>query len=106
MSAQLPEYNGWPNWPTWNIALWFGNDQGLSTLADEITAEICEDAEDRDAAIHTLAQRLEGECNEMLPEATGFTSDILRWALGFVDWRNIAEHYVDDHAAEIAGGDE
>jgi hypothetical protein len=23
------EYQGWPNWETWNVALWFGNDEGL-----------------------------------------------------------------------------
>jgi len=22
-------YNGWPNYETWNVALWFGNDEGL-----------------------------------------------------------------------------
>ena len=22
-------YQGWKNWETWNIALWFGNDEGL-----------------------------------------------------------------------------
>jgi len=23
------EYQGWANWETWNVALWFGNDEGL-----------------------------------------------------------------------------
>lgn len=28
-------YNGWTNWATWNVALWFGNDEGLyGTLTD------------------------------------------------------------------------
>jgi hypothetical protein len=22
-------YNGWKNWQTWNVALWFGSDEGL-----------------------------------------------------------------------------
>ncbi len=23
------KYNGWTNYQTWNVALWFGNDEGL-----------------------------------------------------------------------------
>ena len=27
--ATQEKYQGWANWETWNVALWFGNDQGL-----------------------------------------------------------------------------
>jgi hypothetical protein len=25
----MAKYNGWRNWQTWQVALWFGNDEGL-----------------------------------------------------------------------------
>lgn len=28
-AATAGEYQGWANWETWNVALWFGNDEGL-----------------------------------------------------------------------------
>ena len=28
-------YNGHPSWAHWNVALWFGNDEGLYRLARE-----------------------------------------------------------------------
>lgn len=29
------DYNGWKNYETWNVALWIGNDEGLSSIASE-----------------------------------------------------------------------
>lgn len=28
-ATPVREYQGWANWETWNVALWFGNDEGL-----------------------------------------------------------------------------
>jgi hypothetical protein len=39
-------YNGWKNWETWNVALWFGNDEGLyraTVRGRPFTAETAEE---------------------------------------------------------------
>jgi len=30
---RIHDYNGWKNWPTWNVALWIGNEKCLYELA-------------------------------------------------------------------------
>jgi hypothetical protein len=31
----MSEYNGWSNWETWNCALWVGNSETLTLLAEK-----------------------------------------------------------------------
>jgi hypothetical protein len=108
MSTTIPTYNGWPNYPTWNVALWMDNDQGSYGYARELTrSAIAEHSDylgddyetgtlDRDGAVADLAETLKGWHEEMTPELEGFTADVFGWALGYVDWRHIAEHRIDD----------
>jgi hypothetical protein len=107
----MEKYNGWVNYPTWNINLWLGNDEGLYGRAMELTREAVanntetvyageDDDEgtevlDRDGAVQDLATSLEEFCDEIRPES-GFVADIYGWAVKHVDWREIAEHHVDD----------
>lgn len=107
------KYNGWANYETWNVALWMGNEQGSSEYW-------CERAEDcvkrakggdgnpyadntRDRASMLLADELkdwhEEVMHDMLDEAkqsASMWSDLLGAALSEVDWREIADHHVDD----------
>jgi len=88
MSATLPQYNGWPNYPTWNVALWAGNDQGSEAYAQELTGQAIdqntdhdEDGRgygqvDRDGAVADLAEALKDWHEEMAPDLEGFTADI------------------------------
>jgi hypothetical protein len=90
-------YNGWTNYPTWAINLWLSNDEELYEQANEIV---------RDAGSrYNCAQALEAfadELNELAGTPTeGFPADIYGWALGQVDWREIAEHWIEDNDIEL-----
>jgi len=90
----MEKYNGWTNYPTWNVALWMDNHPGSHQLYIEM-AEDCD-------TVAEFAQRLENQIKEGHMVATGMYADIMGWALSLVNWIEIAEHY-EEH---IGGEDE
>ena len=86
-------YNGWSNYETWrtNLELCEGLDiRDFALVHDE-----------RDAAISDLAAALYEMADEhVAQEARGWTADIARSFLSNVDWKEIAEHFVDDYITE------
>ena len=50
------EYNGYPSWSCWNVALWVGNDEGLYREAVELVTKY-----GREKAARVLAARYKGE---------------------------------------------
>ena len=90
-------YNGWSNYETWrtNLELCEGldiRDFGFITA----TAH-----DNRDATISDLAEALYEMADEQVElEAHGWTADIARSFLSHVDWKEIAEHFVDDYITE------
>ena len=83
-------YNGWTNYPTWNVNLWLDNDQG--TQAE--LRRIAQDNKGRDT--YYLSRSIREFVEEILPATTGMACDLLRYALDEVDWREIAEHWEAD----------
>jgi hypothetical protein len=81
-------YNGWSNYETWLVNLWFGDiftemsDQGQ--LHSEMLREFVEEMLESDGA---------------LPQY-GFAADIMNAALRSVDWRELAEHYETEEEEE------
>jgi hypothetical protein len=104
-------YNGWTNYATWNVALWLGNDQGLYNAYREMVAEVCEDVTEpdyewqtiHDSRKYAVAERLESFVDDLaeetcfgVVEGASFVTDLFGWALGQVDWFEIADNYVSE----------
>jgi hypothetical protein len=105
--SEETRYNGWTNYETWLVKLWMDNEQGANDYWEELALECMANALDeeidnenaKDNARNSLAERLQDQhedfVNELLPKA-GFATDLMSSALGRVNWREIAEHYVDE----------
>lgn len=103
------KYNGWTNYETWLANLWLDNGVSGEMWREEAEQYIAdhEGAEDlRDDAVTHIAAAIKAEhdddLGEIIPEAAGLFQDLLNASLARVNWREIAEHYVDDAMAEAA----
>jgi hypothetical protein len=97
-------YNGWTNYETWNVALWWG-ESGMDGYwhgeAESLLDAADEDADDyEDDMIRELADRMKDETTEEMPVVTGMWADLLMAAMQVVDWREIAQHVVEDVMAD------
>lgn len=115
-------YNGWTNYETWAVALWLDNEQGTQEHWRERAAYWLENAEplkllpaDSDTnkqenrAAYELSKELkdqhEEQSQEMLESyslGSSLWADLLGAALSEVNWREIAEHFVDGELEEQA----
>lgn len=90
-------YNGWTNYETWriNLELFDGLDASDYIDEDDVT-------EDKDDAERQLAAILEEMADEMIreecPSERGLAYDLAQSFLQKVNWREIAEHKIDDMA--------
>jgi hypothetical protein len=77
-------YQGWRNYPTWNMHLWLTSDEGTYHQAMTMLA-----------LGGSLQQGAENLChfvedNNPINELPGPYADILGWALQMVDWNEVA----------------
>ena len=85
------EYNGWTNYETWLLNLWFGD--AFTDMQEE--------------GVQLDAQYLQDYVEEILlsqgqlPE-TGFAADIMNAAMRQVDWEDLASHYELEEESEDA----
>lgn len=104
-------YEGWANYPTWNIALWIDNTQGVQQGWLE-TARFYYDEYGKEEGTAKLADYMK-ECYEMPmfggEGVTGLLSqwgtasvwhDTIGWMLGMVEWRELAQHYINGYLEE------
>lgn len=100
--AERKRYNGWPNYETWLVALWIGNEEGSSRYWDESAAECWAQAQHDETftreenAIGSLARRLKDEIEEGSPDlGASLYSDLLTSAMQETCWHYIAEHMIE-----------
>ena len=82
----MERYNGWANYETWNVGLWFMDDM-VSVASDNgkaVDADWCQD----------FVNEYMG--NEYHSIHTGFIGDVMNAFIRSVDWREIASHVNDD----------
>ncbi len=102
--SQDTTYNGWTNYETWAVSLWLDNEEHTYHYYRDLTRRIYRAARPRydwetkkDRAISDLAEALKDDHEENRPDfPTSVYSDLLGAALSSVNWREIAEHYIDD----------
>ena len=86
-------YNGWTNYETWNFKLWLDNDQSTQMMVKNfVTASGKE--------IDNLKKMLEQYAYDGMPLLKGFYGDFLNGAMREINFREVAESYIDELEAE------
>ena len=99
------KYNGWTNYETWLLALWFDNEPSSYAYWREVADELaCDEAvpvsyDDSRPATYRLANRMrleiEAAAEVRLGEHADVFSDLLSAALSEIAWLEIADHVLD-----------
>jgi len=97
------QYNGWTNYETWVVNVWIDNEEGTYNYWREVAQEVSDDLETptngmtrMDEAVYLLTDRLREHYEENRPELTGVYADLIGAALAEVNWREIAEHLLEN----------
>lgn len=78
-------YNGWTNYETWLVNLWFG-DSAAEYFADQ---KITPDSTD-------VSDYVEQIYETDIPTSDGFFADVINSFMGRVDWQELADHYTEE----------
>jgi len=85
----MSDYNGWKNYETWLVGLWFSdsyNEYFLEQFRDgDLTQTVTGD---------DVREYVESWVDETTPES-GFVADLVNGAMREVDWRELANHVED-----------
>ena len=88
------KYNGWTNYETWLCNLHFDG------FDFEEIMDIFDDCRDKGDMLIRISDYIKDYVEEVVEQTrddnTGFVVDLINAALGEIDYRDIAEHYIDD----------
>ena len=97
--STMPEdqtYNGWKNYPTWNVNLWLSNEEPLYRAA-LIAARTVEGDETISRRLALADHYKAWVRDELAPDlGSSFAADLLGYALDEVDWLEIADSWLED----------
>jgi len=93
----MERYNGWANYETWNVGLWFMDD--MVSIASENGEPV-----DADWCKSQVEQYLDSKYRKDSDDdkygensiTQGFIGDVVNSFMRSVDWREIASHVNDD----------
>ena len=86
-------YNGWTNYETWNFKLWLDNDQSTQMMVKNFVTTSGKE-------IDNLKKMLEQYAYDGMPLLKGFYGDFLNGAMREINFREVAESYIDELEAE------
>ena len=92
----MERYNGWANYETWNVGLWFMDDM-VSIASDNgepVDADWCKE----------FVEEYLDSTHDYSRMSTGFIGDVINGFIRSVDWHEIANHVND--AAELTDEEE
>lgn len=89
-------YNGWTNYPTWAVVLWFGSDQGTAQEVEQL-ARSWEENTREGGTLSDLADALAELAEELAPTpSAGLAADLAGYAFAQIDFHEIARSFAVD----------
>lgn len=106
----MSDYNGWKNYPTWNVKLWLDNDESTVEWVKSMYAEAADNIGKgaqlrpmvfslKEWTLFEFRDRLEDAIKrqaEMEIETPSMFTDCLQWAIGQADFFQIAKAYQEE----------
>lgn len=83
-----------PDYPTWYVNLWYSSDRGLSRWLSETLEEARAVGKPEEALAVALRDNLRD--NNPLQEISSIYSDLLNWAIGKIEFHELAYLLLED----------
>ena len=93
------KYNGWTNYETWLCNMWFDNFNFTDQM--DLFDDCADNCDVLDIIEYYIKSYVEEYVEYSISDDHGFIHDMLNSAISEIDFRDIAEHYVDDVVDEL-----